>query len=75
MMDVGRTINAHKQFVQPLAEKYHGRISIVSPAIINGERDPQGRIMGLKYLEQFLAGCTGCQIDYVAVHWYAFSQP
>lgn len=26
--------------------------------------------MGLTYLKQFLAGCTGCNIDFIPIHWY-----
>jgi hypothetical protein len=73
MKNIGETIASHKKWVQPLTQKYPGRIRIVSPAVTNGQRDAQGNVMGLGYLAEFLRGCDGCQIDYVAVHWYVIS--
>ena len=26
--------------------------------------------MGLAYLADFIAGCEGCRIDFVPIHWY-----
>jgi hypothetical protein len=42
-------------------EPYHGHAGLVSPAVTNA---------GLPWLSSFLDQCTGCNIDYVAVHWY-----
>ncbi|KAJ4287998.1 hypothetical protein N0V90_012014 [Kalmusia sp. IMI 367209] len=59
-MDVGRTVTAHKTFIQPLADKYPD-VKIVSPAYSNS---------GVDAMKQFLASCDGCRIDAVATHWY-----
>lgn len=65
-MQVGDAIKYHKQFVQPIAEK---GAKIVSPAVTNGP-EPKG----LAYLKSFMDGCDGCQIDAIAVHYYAWDK-
>jgi len=37
-----------------------------SPAVTNSGTAGQG----LDWLKSFMAACTGCQIDFVAIHWY-----
>jgi hypothetical protein len=44
---------------------FAGKAQLGSPAVTNG-----GGSMGLTWLENFLSACTGCQIDFVAIHWY-----
>lgn len=68
MQDIQTTVNAHKQWIEPL-RKYGKRIEIVSPSVTNGARSSEGTIMGLAYLKEFLNRCNGCKIDYVGVHW------
>ncbi|ORX98365.1 hypothetical protein BCR34DRAFT_640914 [Clohesyomyces aquaticus] len=63
-MDIGRTVNAHKAHIQPLADAYPD-VKIGSPSVTNG-----GGEMGLTYLKNFLAACHGCRIDFVCPHWY-----
>lgn len=70
MKSIPATIAAHKKHIDPLKRRHAGRIKIASPAVTNGERDPNNQPMGLAYLDAFLKGCADCQIDYVAVHWY-----
>ncbi|KAH7125623.1 hypothetical protein B0J11DRAFT_435127 [Dendryphion nanum] len=70
MQDVGRTVAAHKQWVQPIAQKYPN-LKIGAPAVTNGVKDgATGKAMGIPYLKSFLAGCQGCKIDFVVAHWY-----
>jgi hypothetical protein len=52
---------AWKQYIQPFA----GRVKLVSPAVTNGAAP-----MGLAWLDSFMAACTGCTIDAIAIHIY-----
>ncbi|KAJ5037587.1 uncharacterized protein L3040_007758 [Drepanopeziza brunnea f. sp. 'multigermtubi'] len=51
--------NAYRKHMNPFA----GRAYLGAPAVTNGPS-------GMKWLKQFLALCTGCQIDFVPIHWY-----
>jgi hypothetical protein len=42
---------------------YAKRASLGAPAVTNGPS-------GLPWLKEFLGNCTGCQIDFVPLHWY-----
>jgi hypothetical protein len=53
------TVNAYRQYIMPFA----GRAQLGAPAVTNGAG-------GLPWLRQFLSLCTGCQIDFVPIHWY-----
>ncbi|KAF2655701.1 glycoside hydrolase family 128 protein [Lophiostoma macrostomum CBS 122681] len=68
MRNVGDTVAAHRQWIEPL-RKYGSRLKIISPAVTNGATTSAGP-MGLDYLQQFLSGCSDCQIDYIDIHWY-----
>lgn len=68
MQDVGATVEAHKQWVQPFAGK--DDVKIGAPAVTNGVLSTNNTKMGLPYLKDFLNGCSGCQIDFVNAHWY-----
>jgi hypothetical protein len=46
-------------------EPFAGKATLVSPAVTNG-----GSPMGLTWLENFIASCSSCTIDAVAIHWY-----
>lgn len=61
MGDAAGVAAAYKKWMQPLA----GRARLGAPAVTNG-----GAPMGLAYLQDFLGNCTGCQVDFVPVHWY-----
>ncbi|EON63775.1 hypothetical protein W97_03003 [Coniosporium apollinis CBS 100218] len=52
---------AYKAHMQPFA----GKAKLGSPAVTNGGGD-----MGLTWLSNFMSACSGCTIDFVAVHWY-----
>ncbi|KAJ6492505.1 hypothetical protein C8R47DRAFT_1176741 [Mycena vitilis] len=52
----------YKQWIHPLAAK---GFKLATPAVTNG-----GAPTGLAWLDSFLANCTGCHYDYIAVHWY-----
>jgi hypothetical protein len=70
MQDVGVTAAAHKEWIQPLAEKYPD-LRIGAPAVTNGVQDSNtGALMGIPYLKAFLEACDGCKIDFVVAHWY-----
>ena len=43
-----------------------GSVSLGAPAVTNGV----GTLIGLDYLKTFIENCTGCQIDFVPIHWY-----
>jgi len=64
-MDVATAVAAHKQFIQPLAQQH---IRIGSPAVTNAKEANKGA----DWLKQFIAQCTGCQIDFVVAHYYAW---
>jgi hypothetical protein len=51
----------YKTYMMPFA----GKAQLGSPAVTNG-----GGSMGLTWLTNFLSACSGCQIDFVAIHWY-----
>lgn len=52
-------------YVQPLA----GEVRLGGPAVTNAG---YGTLLdiGLGWLDTFLADCTGCEIDFLPVHWY-----
>ncbi len=52
-------------YQQYLSTPFAGKALLGSPAVTNG-----GGSMGLTWLASFLAACTGCQIDFVPIHWY-----
>lgn len=39
-------------------EPFYGKAKLISPAITNG-----GAPMGVQWMRDFLAACTGCHID------------
>ena len=51
--------------MQPLADKYP-QIKLGAPAVTNDNNNGKG----LVWMKKFIDGCTGCKIDFVAVHWY-----
>ena len=53
---------AWKQYMEP----FHGKAKLVSPAVTNGAPPA----MGTGWLDSFLAACTGCHIDAIAIHIY-----
>ena len=65
-MDVGTAVATYKKYMQPLA----GKASLGAPAITN-IGSSTGAPVGATYLEYFLGNCTGCQIDFVNMHWYS----
>lgn len=55
----------YKTYVQPLA----GKARLGGPAVTNAGYGVLP-YMGLGWLDSFLADCTGCQMDFMPVHWY-----
>lgn len=60
-LPVPEAVAAYQQFMQPFA----GKVKLGSPAVTNGASP-----MGLAYLKNFITACSGCTIDFVAIHWY-----
>ncbi len=52
-------VNAYRKYIQP----FKGRAYLGAPAVTNGAG-------GLPFLKEFLRLCTGCHVDYLAIHWY-----
>ena len=50
----------YKQYYQPLAKQ---GISLGGPATT-------GSPQGLTWYAQFMSACSGCQIDFIPLHWY-----
>jgi hypothetical protein len=71
MVDIGRTVSAHKTYVQRIADKYP-QLKIGSPAVTNGVVSPAGAPMGTEFLGPFIQACDaqGIKIDFVVAHWY-----
>jgi hypothetical protein len=63
-MSVASAVSGYKTWVSPLRSKYPS-LKLGAPAVTNG-----GSPMGLTYLGQFLGNCTGCNIDFIPIHWY-----
>lgn len=55
--------NAWMTYMEP----FHGKATLVSPAITNG-----GAPMGTAWMDQFLDACSklGCHVDKIAIHIY-----
>lgn len=49
-------------------EPYAGKAKLGSPAVCNGD----GKV-GLNWLAKFLEACSGCTIDFIAIHWYGLA--
>lgn len=58
-MSPQQAVNAWRTYIQPFA----GRVALGAPQVTNGPS-------GLPWLQSFLSLCTGCQIDFVPIHWY-----
>ncbi|KAF8169959.1 hypothetical protein K438DRAFT_1486793, partial [Mycena galopus ATCC 62051] len=52
----------YMQYISPLSAQ---GFKLATPAVTNA-----GAPAGIAWLDAFLAACTGCEYDYVAVHWY-----
>lgn len=63
-IDVGNAVAGWKQHMEPL-KNIKNKMYLGSPAVCNG---PQG----LPWLAQFINSCTGCNIDFVNIHWFVF---
>ncbi|KAI9658645.1 MAG: hypothetical protein M1821_002205 [Bathelium mastoideum] len=61
-MAVSQCVSEFNTWIKP----YFGSMEIVAPSVTNSQSQNQG----LDYLDQFLSGCDGCQIDAINLHWY-----
>lgn len=55
----------YQMYVQPLA----GQVQLGAPAVTNSGYGVLPYI-GLGWLDSFISDCTGCELDFVPVHWY-----
>lgn len=62
---VGTAVQMWKADINPLASS---GIQLGSPAVTSGDS-------GLPWLSAFLAQCSGCTINFLAVHWYGEGAP
>ncbi|GAA5823584.1 hypothetical protein JCM11251_000687 [Rhodosporidiobolus azoricus] len=65
-MDPTKAAELWKAHIEPLKNL----AKLVSPAVSNGVKTEDGKPMGVPWLMEFLAACSGCTIDAVALHWY-----
>ncbi|OCL09221.1 glycoside hydrolase family 128 protein [Glonium stellatum] len=71
MQDIKTVVKSYKDWIQPLVNSYPGKLKLGAPAVTNGVLDTStGSPMGLPWLQQFIGNCTGCQIDFICIHWY-----
>jgi hypothetical protein len=61
-MNVSYAVSQYQQWIQP----YAGKVLLGAPAVTNGV----GSGIGINYMEQFIANCTGCTVDFIPIHWY-----
>jgi hypothetical protein len=52
----------YKQWSYPLSAK---GFKLATPMVTNG-----GAPVGLTWFDSFLAACSGCAFDYIALHWH-----
>ncbi|MCJ1475090.1 hypothetical protein MMC13_003750 [Lambiella insularis] len=62
-MSVSQSVASYRKYIQP----YACQVALGSPAVTNSGAPGAS----LTYLEWFLGNCTGCTVDFVAVHWYS----
>jgi hypothetical protein len=63
-MSVSDAVDGYRAHMSQYGDVY----KLGSPAVTNG---PQG----LEWTKEFLNQCSGCQIDFVPIHWYADYSP
>ncbi|KAK0205362.1 hypothetical protein DFS33DRAFT_1428608, partial [Desarmillaria ectypa] len=61
---VGTAVQMWKADINPLASS---GIRLGSPAVTSADS-------GLQWLSDFLAQCSGCTVNFLAVHWYAYGE-
>ncbi|RMZ66705.1 TIR2 Cold shock induced [Pyrenophora seminiperda CCB06] len=66
-MDVASAVATHQAFIQPLAAQ---GLRIGSPAVTNGNEPGKG----MEWLKNFVSSCSGCQLDFVVTHYYAWDK-
>ncbi|KAI6893610.1 hypothetical protein D0869_15522 [Hortaea werneckii] len=59
-MSVAEAVTVWKESIEPFA----GTVRLGSPGVTNAG-------YGFEWLDQFLGNCTGCTVDFIAIHWYA----
>ncbi|KAF3031850.1 hypothetical protein E8E12_003067 [Didymella heteroderae] len=61
-MDLDTAVAAWKQWMEP-QKALKENMYLGSSAVTNGAN-------GLNYLSSFIDACTGCNIDFINIHWY-----
>lgn len=59
-MTVPQSVAAYKAYIQP----FGNQVRLGAPAVTNG-----GPPSSLEYLQDFMGNCTGCQVDFITLHW------
>ncbi|KAF4632636.1 hypothetical protein G7Y89_g5480 [Cudoniella acicularis] len=63
-MDVPTAVTNYKAQMMP----FSGKATLGAPAVTNGLNS--AKTMGLDWLSSFVQACDGCDIGFVAIHWY-----
>lgn len=68
-MTVGAAVAAYQKYMAPYGS---ANVKLGSPSVSNGvgTNPATGQPFGLDWLKPFLSQCSGCQIDFVPIHWY-----
>jgi hypothetical protein len=61
-LTVAQSAALYQQYMQPFA----CQARLGAPAVTNGAAP-----LGLTYLQNFMTACSGCQIDFIPIHYYA----
>ncbi|CAJ2507225.1 Uu.00g084110.m01.CDS01 [Anthostomella pinea] len=62
-MTIPQSVAGFQKYFQPFA----GKAKLGAPAVSSSIKAAQG----LQYLDWFIGNCTGCQIDFINLHWYS----
>ncbi|KAL9600760.1 MAG: hypothetical protein Q9219_003001 [cf. Caloplaca sp. 3 TL-2023] len=68
-MNIGQAVDGWNKYMEPFHAKYNGDVKLGSPSVCNGPDQNQG----LAYLATFLEQCSGCHVDFLAIHWYGLA--
>lgn len=63
-MDVPTAVSKWREIMEPYGAQ---GVRLGSPGITSIQGDPNA---GLPWLKSFLTQCTGCKVDFIAIHYY-----
>jgi hypothetical protein len=64
MFDAVAAAAAHSAVMKQIT----GSVKIGTPSVSNGLNS--AKTMGLDWMKTFLGACSGCQLDFIDIHWY-----